>query len=140
MSFAIPDNELRFRAVRAGGPGGQHVNKTSTRVEVLWDVGQSAVLSDDQRRLLLHKLANRIGADGVLRVAAGARRSQLQNRAAAVQRINELVQSALERPTPRKKTRPPRRAAEERLTAKKKRSEVKERRRRVDTENAEGGE
>ena len=132
MSYTIPDDELTFRATRAGGPGGQHVNKTSTKIEVLWDVGRSAALSDTQRQRIMEKLPNRIDAEGVLRVAAGARRSQLQNRAAAVARINELVREALTEPKPRKRTKVPKRAREERLAEKKRRSETKHQRKPVD--------
>ena len=132
MPYTIPDDELTFRATRAGGPGGQHVNKTSTKIEVLWDVGRSAALSDTQRQRIMEKLPNRIDADGVLRVAAGARRSQLQNRAAAVARINELVREALKEPKPRKRTKVPKRAREERLAEKKRRSETKHQRKPVD--------
>lgn len=132
MPYTIPDDELTFRATRAGGPGGQHVNKTSTKIEVLWDVGRSAALSDTQRQRIIEKLSNRIDADGVLRVAAGARRSQLQNRVAAVARINELVREALTEPKPRKRTEVPKRAREERLAEKKRRSETKQQRKPVE--------
>ncbi len=132
MPYTIPDDELTFRATRAGGPGGQHVNKTSTKIEVLWDVGRSAALSESQRQRIKEKLSNRIDADGVLRVVAGARRSQLQNRVAAVARINELVREALTEPKPRKRTKVPKRAREERLAEKKRRSETKQQRKPVD--------
>ncbi len=132
MPYTIPDDELTFRATRAGGPGGQHVNKTSTKIEVLWDVGRSAALSESQRQRIIEKLSNRIDADGVLRVAAGARRSQLQNRVAAVARINELVREALAEPKPRKRTKVPQRAREESLEEKKRRSETKQQRKPVE--------
>jgi ribosome-associated protein len=126
MAFVVPDTELRFRATRAGGPGGQHVNKTSTKVEALWDVERSPSISDDERRLLMRKLANRIDGDGVLHVTAAARRSQAQNRQAAIDRLNELVTRALEVPPPRKPTNPPASANEARLAAKKRRADVKQ--------------
>ncbi len=132
MLFTIPSSELRFRTARSGGPGGQHVNKTSTKVEVLWNVARSESLSDTQRELLLTKLSTRIDARGMLRVASTDSRSQLQNRETAVDRINEIVRKALRVPKPRKKTRPPKRAVEGRLAEKKKRAEKKERRKNVE--------
>jgi ribosome-associated protein len=135
MTFVVPEAELRYRAARAGGPGGQHVNKTSTKVEVLWDVAQSSSLSDDQRSTLLKKLANRIDKDGVLHVSAAARRSQAQNRQAAVDRLNDLVTQALKVRPQRKPTATPRSAKEARLAAKKKRSELKEGRKPVSNDD-----
>ncbi len=132
MPYTIPDDELTFRATRAGGPGGQHVNKTSTKIEVQWDVGRSSTLSDTQRQRIMKKLSNRIDADGVLRVAAGVRRSQLQNRVAAVARMNELVREALTEPKARKRTKVPKRAREERLAEKKRRSEAIQQRKPVE--------
>jgi ribosome-associated protein len=132
MSFQVPENELRFRAVRASGPGGQHVNKTSTKINLSWDVGQSGSLSDTDKRRVMEKLTNRIDAQGVLHVTSGGRRSQLQNRATAMRRLNELVTKALHVPKPRKRTRLPKKAKANRLAAKKKRSALKEQRRRPD--------
>ncbi len=132
MSFQVPEDELRFRAVRASGPGGQHVNKTSTKIDLSWDVGQSGSLSDAEKRRVIDKLANRIDAHDALHVTSGGRRSQLQNREAAIRRLNELVTKALHVPKPRKPTRPPRKAKEDRLAAKKKRSALKEQRKRPD--------
>lgn len=134
MLFTIPQDELRFRAVSSGGPGGQHVNRTATKVAVLWDVANSTSLSDAQRRRLMSRLANRIDTTGVLRVAAAERRSQLQNREMAIRRINQIVRDALRVPKPRKKTRPPKRAIEQRLAEKKHRSATKEKRRPVDAD------
>ncbi len=134
MAFIIPPDELRFRTARSGGPGGQHVNKTSTKVEVLWNVARSKCLTDAERERLLAKLSTRIDARGVLRVTSTDSRSQLQNRETAIERINETVRTALRVPKPRKKTRPPKRAVEARLAEKKKKAEKKEGRQRVDDE------
>ncbi|MBI4421057.1 MAG: aminoacyl-tRNA hydrolase [Gemmatimonadetes bacterium] len=125
MPFTIPESELRFRTSRAGGPGGQHVNKAETRVEVLWDVARSSLLSEPERERVLRKLANRIDADGVLHVVADERRSFTQNRGAAVARLQALVDSARRAPKPRKPTRPSRAAREARLREKRRRSETK---------------
>jgi ribosome-associated protein len=132
MTFMVPNSELRFRASRAGGPGGQHANKTSTRVEAAWDVRGSPSLTEDQRERLLRRLAGRIDGRGVLRVAAGERRSQLLNRETAVRRLNALVDQALRVPRPRRRTAPPREARERRLVEKKRRGEIKRRRGRVE--------
>jgi ribosome-associated protein len=121
----IPRAELTFRASRAGGPGGQHVNTSSTRVELAWNVGETPNLSDEQRARVMAKLANRINSEGVLLLAEGGSRSQHQNREAVVARFQELLRRALHVPKPRKKTKPTRASREKRLRAKKHRSEVK---------------
>ena len=121
----VPRAELDFRASRSGGPGGQHVNTSSTRVELTWDVAGSPSLTEEQRARVLDKLANRIDGGGVLRLAASEHRSQHQNREAAVERFVELVRGALHVPKPRRKTRPTRASREVRLQSKKRRSEVK---------------
>jgi ribosome-associated protein len=129
--FIVPRAELVFRVSRASGPGGQHVNKTSTRVEVLWDLIRSPSLDDARRERLRHTLRTRLDASGILRVAASARRSQRQNRLAAVRRLQQLVDEALYEPPPRRRTRPPPHAKEARLEAKRRRGQTKSRRSRV---------
>ncbi len=129
MTFTVPEAELQFRATRSGGPGGQHVNTSSTRVEVVWDVARSPSLTDAQRERVLRKLSTRIDSRGRLRVAAGERRSQLQNRQAARERLNALVTEALRRPRPRKPTKPSKAAIERRLTEKQRRRQRKQERR-----------
>jgi len=128
----IPRAELEYRASRSGGPGGQHVNTSSTRIEVAWDVGASPSLSDEQRARLRDKLANRINGEGVLLLAASDHRSQHQNKEAATERLVELVRQALVIPKPRKKTRPSRAQREARLHAKKHQSDKKRNRRSLE--------
>lgn len=125
----IPRSELTWRATRSGGPGGQHVNTSSTRVELTWNVVASNALSDEQRARLLEKLATRIDGQGVLRLTSGGSRSQMQNREDVTERMRRLVARALATPRPRRKTRPPRAAKERRLREKKLRSEKKKQRR-----------
>ena len=125
----LPLSELQFRASRAGGPGGQHVNTSSTRVEVWWDVASSAALSDEQRTRLLVRLASRLDTAGRLRVVDGGSRSQLRNRQAVTERLARLVAEALRVPKTRKRTRPSRAAKAARLEAKRRRSAVKRERR-----------
>ncbi|MBV9773644.1 MAG: aminoacyl-tRNA hydrolase [Gemmatimonadetes bacterium] len=127
----VPRAELDFRASRSGGPGGQHVNTSSTRVELTWSVSGSPSLTEEQRARVLEKLANRIDGDGVLHLAASEHRSQHQNRDAAVERFRELLRAALHVPKPRRKTRPTRASREQRLQSKRHRSEVKRMRRDV---------
>ncbi len=121
----LPRAELAFRASRSGGPGGQHVNTSSTRVELLWNVAASPTLTEPQRARILEKLANRINSEGELLLAASESRSQHQNREAAVERLADLLREALHVPKARRKTRPPRAAHERRLESKKRRSETK---------------
>jgi len=131
-SLWVPRAELAYRATRSGGPGGQHVNTSSTRVELAWDVDASPSLSDEQRARIREKLANRISGEGTLLLAASEHRSQHQNKEAVTERFVELVRQALVVPKKRKKTRPSAAAREERLRAKKHRSEVKKRRRSLE--------
>jgi ribosome-associated protein len=128
-SLAIPRGELAARASRSGGPGGQHVNTSSTRIELTWNVRTSAVLDDAQRARLMQQLVTRIDGDGTLRVVASDTRSQRQNRELAEQRLAALVRRALVVPRKRKKTRPTRASVERRLTAKKHAGEKKRDRR-----------
>ena len=124
-TFEIPAGELAIQASRAGGPGGQHVNTSSTRVEVVWSVARTAVLDDVERARVLQKLASRVDSTGSLRVAASDTRSQRQNRQLAIERLHALVARALAVPRPRKPTRRPRSADEARLREKKRRGERK---------------
>jgi ribosome-associated protein len=128
--LAIPRSELVYRASRSGGAGGQHVNTSSTRIELLWDFVRSRVLDDFARTRLAEKLAARLDAEGSLRVVASDRRSQQQNRVAAEGRLAELVRRALVVPKARKKTKPSRAAKERRLAGKRHRAERKRDRRR----------
>ena len=123
--LSIPRAELGVRASRASGAGGQHVNKTSTRVEVTWNVVTSPSLNDEDRLRLGTRLASRLSDEGELRVVASDTRSQLQNRELAENRLADIVRRALVIPKPRRKTRPTRASKEARLTDKRKTSEKK---------------
>ena len=128
-SLLVPLSELDYRASRSGGPGGQHVNTSSTRIEVWWDVSGSLALTDLQRARLLTRLATRLDGEGRLRVVASASRSQLRNREAATERLRELVAAALAVPKTRKRTRPSKAAKRARLEEKRRRSATKRDRR-----------
>jgi protein subunit release factor B len=88
----ISENELKFTASRSGGPGGQHVNKVSTRITLSFDVINSHALSDDQKQLILRRLATRINRQGILQIAGQEHRSQTSNRNAAIERFVELCE------------------------------------------------
>ena len=128
-SVSIPRHELEFRASRAGGAGGQHVNTSSTRIELLWNLTSTQALDDETRARVAAKLASRLDGQGILRVVSSARRSQTQNREAAEERLAELVRGALAVPRRRKATKPTRASKEARLGEKKKRGETKRQRR-----------
>jgi ribosome-associated protein len=124
-SVSVPRAELDYRASRSGGPGGQHVNTSSTRIELIWDAGGSPSLTDEQRERVLEKLGNRINAEGQLLLAESGSRSQHQNREVVTERFVQLLAEALHVPRPRRKTKPPKAEREKRLKEKKQRSEVK---------------
>ncbi|HUH03170.1 MAG TPA: alternative ribosome rescue aminoacyl-tRNA hydrolase ArfB [Kofleriaceae bacterium] len=128
-ALTIPAAELAVAFARSGGPGGQHVNKTETKVELRWRPGDSAVLSERDRAWLLRKLAPRLTGDGELIVVSSGSRSQATNRREAGDRLAEIVRAALIRPKPRKKTRPSRGAIERRLAGKRVTSQRKRDRR-----------
>ncbi len=129
--LAIPESELNFRFSRSSGPGGQHVQKSDTRVELLFDVARSPSLTDEQRSRILERLATQIDGEGVLRVVSSATRSQLENREEAVARFQALLAAALHVRKRRKPTKPSPAAREARLAEKKVRSQHKAARRKV---------
>ncbi len=128
-TLRLPLGELGFRASRSGGPGGQHVNTSSTRVEIWWDIAASPTLSEAQRTRLLTRLASRLDGSGRLRLVSAGSRSQLRNREEVTERLRELVARALVVPRRRKPTRPSRAAKAARLDAKRRHSAKKRDRR-----------
>jgi ribosome-associated protein len=126
---SIPRDEVEIRASRAGGPGGQHVNTSSTRVEVRWNLVASRALTDAEKERAKAKLGARLDADGTLRVTASDSRSQRRNRTAAEERLAEMVRRALVVPKPRRRSARPRRADEARLQVKRERADRKRGRR-----------
>jgi ribosome-associated protein len=125
-SVSIPRSEIELRFSRSSGPGGQHAQKSDTRVEATFDVGASAALSDTQKRRVVAK------AGPVLRAVAQDERSQWRNRELATERLVDALREALRVPRRRKPTRPSRAAVERRLEAKRRRSELKRGRRGLD--------
>jgi ribosome-associated protein len=129
-ALRVPLAELEYRASRSGGPGGQHVNTSSTRVELWWDVAGSPALTDEQRRHLLVRLASRLDGTGRLRLVSSGSRSQLRNREEVTERFRDIVARALVVPKPRKRTKPSRAAKAARLEGKRRRGATKRDRRR----------
>jgi ribosome-associated protein len=128
-ALSIPRNELDVRVSRASGAGGQHVNKTSSRVEIFWNVVESRALTEEQRSRLRQKLASRLTTEGSIRVVASDMRSQSRNRDLAEERLADLVRQALIIPKKRRATKPTRAAKEARLESKKRHSTKKRDRR-----------
>ena len=133
-ALTIPSSELGWRFSRSSGPGGQHVNTSDSRVELSWNIGDSAVLSDDQRLLLLTRLGRRLVAR-VITVTASERRSQLRNRELALAKLADLVAEGLApEPARRRATKPTRGSNRRRLAAKEQRSATKRQRQRPSAE------
>jgi len=134
-TLSIPLSELRFRFARSSGPGGQHVNRSATRVELLFDVAGSPSLTEAQRERALKALAPYIDSDGVLHLISQTFRSQFRNREEAVERLQMLMRRAMKVPKRRRPTRPSRASRERRLASKRRRSEIKRQRGPVTTED-----
>lgn len=111
--------EITFKAVRSSGPGGQHVNKTASKVEVSLDIQNSQALSDKEKERLGRKLSSKMTTDGMLILQCAETRSQHRNKAIGIERLLELLKSKLKVDKPRKKTKPSKGSVERRLKSKK---------------------
>jgi ribosome-associated protein len=118
-------SELTFRTSRSSGAGGQHVNKTETKVEVLFDVRPSAGLTEAEKMLVMEKLAARINDEGILSVTSQKERSQFANKGHALDRLRQLLEKAIIPKVKRIRTKPSKQSVEERLQEKKAQSEKK---------------
>ena len=128
---SIPRSELSFRFSRSGGPGGQHVQKSSTRVELLFDVANSPSLTEAQRSRVLKRLSGYVDKTGVLHLISQSERSQLRNREDVVSRFQAMMRQALKRRKRRRPTKPSAAAKERRLQRKHRRSQLKKSRGKV---------
>jgi ribosome-associated protein len=123
--IVIPAHELEISASRSGGPGGQHVNKTSTRITIRWNVKETTALDDEQKKRVLHKLASEITSDGSILVHNNESRSQQQNKKMALIQLTDKIRRAIAIPKKRVKTKIPKSIQEARLQSKKKQSMLK---------------
>ena len=135
QNLVIPASELQFRFSRSSGPGGQHVNRSETRVELLFDVRTSPSLTDDQRQCLLQRLRTHLDNDGVVHVVSSETRSQAENRVRSVARFKALLAGALRRRIQRIPTAPSAASRERRLAYKRARSRVKQARHDAETQD-----
>lgn len=128
---AIPLSELSFRYARSSGPGGQHVQRTETKVELLFDLVNSPSLNESQRQLAMSRLGTRLDQNGMLHLTSQAGRSQLDNRADVIERFQRLLAAALRPLKARRPTRPTTSARQQRLEGKRKRGQAKRLRGRI---------
>jgi ribosome-associated protein len=134
FTLNIPDltAEFQFLTSRSSGPGGQNVNKVNSKVELRFDVQNSTLLSEDQKNILLVKLATKITSEGILSVVSQRDRSQLANKEDAIEKLYLLITKALKPVKPRKNTRPTKGSVERRLTTKRIKAEIKQNRQKLE--------
>lgn len=128
VTLDLISSELEFSSSRSSGPGGQNVNKVNSKVTLRWNVKQSAVLTPEEKELLLQKFASRLTSDGEILLSAQDKRSQLQNKEEVIVKLENLLQSAQAKKKKRKPTRPSKGAVQSRLDKKKKHSDKKKNR------------
>ncbi len=127
----IPISELHFFYSKSSGPGGQKVNKTNTKVSLIWDVNKSTSLSKAVKERFIHKFTSRIQLDGTLQITSQRFRSQARNTTDCTEKLHKMVNSVLRPPKKRRPTRPTKSSVEKRLQQKKAHSDKKKSRQKV---------
>ncbi|MGB5242611.1 MAG: alternative ribosome rescue aminoacyl-tRNA hydrolase ArfB [Lutimonas sp.] len=124
--------ELNYSAVRAGGPGGQHVNKVATKVVLTFDLSNSSGLTDEEKAMLQYTLKNKLSKEGLLILTSYDSRSQYKNKEVVTLKLFKLLQRGLMKPKERRATKPTRSSVLNRLEAKKKKAQIKHLRKKLD--------
>lgn len=132
VTAEVLESELVFTASRSGGPGGQNVNKVNTKINLSFDVFNSNLLTEEERNKIIQKLSSHISKDGVLNISASEKRSQLQNKISAMEKLDKLLIKAFAKRKVRKATKPSKASVKTRLDSKKKHSEKKKERRKLE--------
>jgi len=132
--IVIPEHELEITTSRAGGPGGQHVNKTDTKITIRWNISRTTALTDEQKSRVLENLQSRLTSEGDLIITNNETRSQLQNKKFALDQLARDIRKALHVPKKRMATRVPKAKKESRLQAKSHRGVIKHMRSKKDFE------
>lgn len=127
----IPASDYRFQAIRSSGPGGQHVNKVASAIQIQYSISESS-LSDEQKERLIKLSDNRISSEGVITITAKRYRSQHRNKEDAILRLRKLVTKGIQKPKRRKKTQPTKASQEKRLQDKSRKSEIKTLRKKIE--------
>ena len=131
----IPSSELAFSVSRSSGPGGQHINKVSTKVTLLFDLAGSPSLTEEEKQKICKCLGNRINKKGIVNISSQKHRSQSMNRDSVIALFKVLIQQAILKKKTRQETKKPFRAKEKRLALKKKQGQLKKIRKKISLEN-----
>jgi ribosome-associated protein len=125
VTASLLGSELVFTSSRSSGPGGQNVNKVNSKVTLKFDVSHSQILTEEEKEIILRKLSSRLTNEGVLQLSAQDKRSQLQNKEAAILKFDQILTKAFEKKKKRKSTKPSKGAVQDRIRKKKEHSEKK---------------